>query len=228
MPRGTADIATETGPDFRHVDAWLFDLDNTLYSASSALMQQHEERICLFVQRHLALPRDEAWTIQKAYLRDYGTTLSGLMKHHSVDPDPFIEFVNDVDISSIDPAPALAHGLARLKGRRLIFTNNCGRFASRVLERLGVTHLFDDIVDSRSLAFRFKPDRRTYEAALARSGALPERVAMVDDALKNLEPAHALGITTVWHNESGTPAEKPGYIHHETRDLASFLSTIRI
>ena len=228
MPYGTADIATATGPDFRHVDAWLFDLDNTLYSASTALMKQHEERICLFVQRHLGLPRDQAWTVQKAYLAEYGTTLGGLMAHHGVDPDPFIEFVNDVDISSIVANDALADGLSRLKGRRLIFTNNCGRFAGRVLDRLGVAHLFDDIVDSRTQFFVFKPQQRTYEVAIARTGARPHRIAMVDDALKNLAPAHALGLTTVWHNDVGTVVEKPDYVHHETRDLAAFLSWIRI
>lgn len=227
MPPETSRL-TETAPDFRHVDAWLFDLDNTLYSADSQLMQQHEARICLYVQQLLGLPRAEAWDIQKAYWREYGTTLGGLMANHAVDPDAYIAFVNDVDISTIGSNPALAESLARLTGRRLIFTNNCGRFAGQILERIGIAHLFEDIVDSRAQNFVFKPDMRTYETAIARTGIAPDRVAMVDDTLANLEPAHARGLTTVWFNGRGVSATRPGYVHHETHDLPAFLSSIRI
>ena len=228
MPPETATSLAESAPDFRHVDAWLFDLDNTLYSADSRLMQQHEARICLFVQNLMGLPRDEAWEIQKAYWRDYGTTLGGLMANHGVDPDAYIAFVNDVDISAIEANPALAESLARLTGRRLIFTNNCGRFAGQILARIGIAHLFEDIIDSRTQNFVFKPDGRTYETAIARTGMAPGRVAMVDDTLANLAPAHARGLTTVWFNGRGVSATRPDYVHHEARDLPAFLSSIRI
>ena len=213
-------------PDFRHVETWIFDLDNTLYTADSELMRQHEERICLFVQRTFALPREPAFALQKRYLNAYGTTLRGLMQNHGVDPDLYIRFVNDVDISSIGPDPELAEALARLPGRRLVFTNNCGRFAERVLDNLGIAHLVDDICDIRALSFVPKPDERAYDAAIARGGFAAPAAAMFEDTEKNLAPAHARGMTTVWL--APDRREAPDHVHHRTGDLCAFLQSIRI
>src|SRR5580693_3100661 len=124
------------GPDFRHVECWVFDLDHTLYRMGIATMRATEERICRFVQRHLALPRDEAYAIQKKYLREYGITLAGMMKHHGVDPDAYHDAINDIEALALTPDETLRAALARLPGRRFVFTNNCGRFARAVLSRL--------------------------------------------------------------------------------------------
>jgi putative hydrolase of the HAD superfamily len=224
-----------SGPDFRHVETWVFDLDHTLYSIDADRHAAMSERICIYVQRFLGLARDQAWDLQKRYLRDYGSTLSGLVRHHSVDPDAYHDFVNDVDALGLAPDPKLRAGLSRLSGPRLIFTNNCGRYAVRVLERLGLSDLFCDIVDARIMSFTPKPNRSAYDAIVAR-GAAPGRAAMFDDAARNLLPARELGLTTVWCRDNlgmwnegaGGNGETPDHIHHETRDLAGFLHSIRI
>src|SRR5580698_8532934 len=93
----TAAAKTATTPDFRHVSAWIFDLDHTLYTLDAEKQAAMEERICVFVQRHFGIARAPAWEIQKRYLKDYGTTLGGLMRHHGVDPDVYHDAVNDLD-----------------------------------------------------------------------------------------------------------------------------------
>src|ERR1700747_1668542 len=75
------------GPDFRHIDAWIFDLDNTLYPASSDLFAQIDARMTAFVQALLDLDAEAARALQKAYYRDHGTTLNGLMRVHGVAAD---------------------------------------------------------------------------------------------------------------------------------------------
>src|SRR5688500_14368309 len=71
----------------RHVDDWIFDLDNTLYPASARLFDLIDQRMSAYVARILACDPSEARRIQKQYFRDHGTTLAGLMMHHGVDPD---------------------------------------------------------------------------------------------------------------------------------------------
>jgi putative hydrolase of the HAD superfamily len=235
MPQGTAEFATETGPDFRHVDAWLFDLDNTLYPMDATAQSVIEERICLFVQRHFDLPRHPAFALQKQYLSDYGSTLAGLVKHDGVDADAYHDFVNDIDELDLKPDPALRNSLARLKGRRLVFTNNCGRFARAVLERVGIDGLFDDIVDARATNFIPKPQAAAYQA-LIRRGVVAGRAVLFDDSARNLLQAHALGMTTVWFNNGFGHARhgalhdatSTAHIHYETSELAPFLNSIRI
>src|SRR5689334_15712580 len=131
----------EIRPDFRHVSDWVFDLDHTLYTADEACHKAVEQRICQFVQRHLGLEQEPAFEIQKRYLRELGSTLSGLAKFHSVDIEAYHDYVNDLDELQLKPAPHLRQAIQRLPGRKLVFTNNCGRFATSVLATLGIGDL---------------------------------------------------------------------------------------
>lgn len=221
-------------PDFRHIENWVFDLDHTLYSVDPEGHAAMAERICVYVQRLLDLPREPAWEIQKRYLKDYGSTLSGLVRHHGVDADHYHDFVNDIDALGLEADAALRAGLARLGGRRLIFTNNCGRYAAKVVERIGIADLFADIVDARAMNFVPKPNAGAYDTLMAR-GCVPAASAFFDDSPRNLLPAFERGMTTVWLSDSpagwsmagGAERELP-HIQYRTDNLATFLHTIRI
>jgi len=69
---------------FHAMESWVFDLDNTLYPADTAVMSQVEQRMTLYVMRLLDLDRENARRVQKTYWREYGTTLNGLMSNHDV------------------------------------------------------------------------------------------------------------------------------------------------
>ena len=224
---------TAAQPDFGLVDAWVFDLDHTLYTTDAAQQAQMEERICGYVQRHFGLARDAAWEIQKRFLRDHGSTLAGLIRTEHIDPDAYHDEVNDLEALALAPDAALRSGLARLPGRRFVFTNNCGRFAKDVLTRLGVADLFDGIIDVKAMDFVLKPSPRAFETLLALSGIEPAHAAMFDDSPRNLIPAHALGMKTVWFNNglglSHWKIDRPElHIDYQTDNLADFLQTIRI
>ncbi len=227
-----AQIETE-GPDFRGVNAWVFDLDYTLYTTSAAEQAQMEERICRYVQVHYGLERDAAWEVQKSYLRDYGSTLAGLIHNENIDPDAYHEVINDIEVLGLKPDAALRAGLARLPGKRFIFTNNDGRFAAEVLTRLGVRDLFAGIVDARAMNYVPKPKPAAYQTLLALTGLDPTRAVLFDDSPRNLVPARALGMKTVWFNDglgqSHWKIESPElHISYRTDNLATFLQTIRI
>jgi putative hydrolase of the HAD superfamily len=232
----SSEISKATRPDFRHVDAWIFDLDNTLYPASSDLFAQIDARMTKFVGEHLGIDANEARALQKAYYRDHGTTLSGLMRMHGVAPDDFLSYVHDIDLGVLAPDPALRPAIERLPGRRFIFTNGCRKHAARVLARLEIENLFEDVWDIKTVSFRPKPDPDGYRFVLDRWAIAPARAAMFEDAARNLVPAQELGMTTVWL-KNGSPWSKQGpehpvpgagHIHYETGNLTQFLHSIRI
>ena len=206
----------------------MFDLDHTLYRLDPPTAKDVEDRICRFVQRHLGLPRDEAFAIQKKYLRDYGITLAGMMKHHGVDPDAYHAEINDIEALALKPDAELRSALQRLPGRRFVFTNNCGKFAGEVLARLAVGDLFDQILDIRALGYVPKPARTAYETILAHAACAADRVALFDDRACNLQPAHDLGMTTVWLSHGVATPEDRASIQYETDDLPTFLNSVTI
>ena len=223
---------SDSGPDFRHVRVWLFDLDNTLYRADCGVFTQIENRMTDYVARFRGLPRAEARVLQKSLYRTHGTTLNGLMELHGADPDDYLSYVHDIDLSRLAPDPSLIAAAARLPGRRYIFTNGCRDHAGRVLSRIDMAHLFDAVWDIRSFGFAPKPAPAAYARVVAAGKLDPRQTAMFDDIAHNLVAAQALGMTTVWLNtgsdfSSGAPQDSEAP-HHETHDLPQFLASIRI
>lgn len=226
----------ETAPDLRHVDAWIFDLDNTLYPADSDLFAQIDARMTSYVSTLLSLPPDEAKKIQKDYYRDHGTTLNGLMKIHAADPEPFLAHAHDIDLSVLASDPDLHESIRRLPGRRFVLTNGCRNYAERVLDQIGLGNVFDDIWDIRAMGYQPKPDPEAYRTLIARNAIDPSKAALFEDIARNLVPARELGMTTIWLNNGSVwskqgpehPVAKSHHIDHETTNLAEFLRSIRI
>ena len=180
-----------------HVDAWIFDLDNTLYPASCNLFAQVDQRMGEFIQRFLAVDAAEAHRVQKQYFREYGTTLRGLMVHHGLTPSEFLDYVHAIDCSPVQPSPALDAALGRLPGRKVIFTNGSVKHAENVMARLGVAHHFHGIFDIIAANYVPKPDPGCYASMIREHAIDPRAAAMFEDLPRNLAPASALGMTTV-------------------------------
>jgi putative hydrolase of the HAD superfamily len=211
---------------FAHLENWVFDLDNTLYPAACNLFAQVDVKIGQFVADLLKIGMDEAVKIQKEYFRTYGTSLRGLMLHHQVDPDAFLDFVHEIDVTLIPPCPALDQALARLPGRKIIFTNGSHKHAENVINRLGISKQFEAIFDIKAADFVPKPDPFVYELMVRRHWIDPKRSIMVEDLPKNLLPAHDLGMTTVLvrTEEEWAQAGADGdHVHHVTDDLVTWL-----
>src|SRR5580765_530924 len=216
-------------PDFSHVEGWLFDLDNTLYPHGSAVLLEAEQRICRFIEDRFRLSKAEAWRLQKECLATSGSTLAGLIERFAIDPEPYLAFVNDVDVTTLARAPELKAALAGLPGKRAVFTNNCAHYAARVLEQLGIAECFDAICDIRTIGFAAKPTPSAYRAVVSRIGIAPQHCAMFEDAERNLAPAHALGMTTVWlQDHRADRLALPSHVHHDTDDLVGFLQSIKV
>lgn len=213
----------------RHADAWVFDLDNTLYPATYNLFGQIDDRMRAYIAEFLGVGLEDAYRLQKHYFREYGTSLHGLMHHHGMDPEPFLDYVHDIDITVLPPSPKLEAALARLPGRKLVFTNASTRHAERVMGRLGIGHHFDAVFDIIEADYRPKPEPEVYNVLVRRHGLDAGKTVMVEDIARNLAPAAALGMTTVWvrtDTEHGTAGADGGFINHVVDDLEAWLEAV--
>src|SRR5471030_1483773 len=192
------DSGADSRPDFRHVKNWIFDLDNTLYRADNGIFAQIETRMTDYVMTFLNPPREAAYARQKDLYRQYGTTLSGLMREHGAAPDEYLHYVHDIALSSLGPDAALAAAIEKLPGRSFIFTNGCRDHAARILNRLGMAHLFEDVWDIRTMGFVPKPEAQAYASVVEVGGVACDQAAMFDEIARNLVPARSLGMTTIW------------------------------
>ena len=216
--------STEIGADLRHVRSWVFDLDNTLYPPESQFLKQVEQRINHYVVRTSGLESAEALSLQRGYLHDYGTSLAGLMMHYEIDPHDFLAEVHDVPLDVLTPDPGLHAALERLSGPRLIFTNGSIGHARRVMERLELTPFFDGVFALEDADLIPKPDPRTFDKMLTRFGVDPTTACFFEDTSKNLEPAHAIGMTTVLVGPKAFTAEGD-HIQHRAATVGPFLTT---
>ncbi|MGH2627002.1 MAG: pyrimidine 5'-nucleotidase [Anaerolineales bacterium] len=175
------------------------DLDDTLYPRTNGLWQAIGGRILEFMTRRVGMAAGEAEERRAEYLDRYGTTLSGLIRHHSVDPLEYLRFVHDLPLETyLAPDPRLRDVLANLTCRRAIFTNAHREYVERVVERLGVADVLDQIIDLLALQLHPKPEPEAYRLALALTGdPPPDSCVLVDDRARNLLPAAGLGMHTI-------------------------------
>jgi putative hydrolase of the HAD superfamily len=183
---------------FAHIRDWIFDLDNCLYPASTGLFALIDERMGAYIERLLSVDAAEAKRVQKAHFHEHGTTLAGLMKEHDVDAHDFLADVHNIPLDRVKADERLGALLARLPGRRFVFTNGDAPYARRVLEAIGLDRHFDEVHDIHASSLRPKPDPHGYALLCERFQVDPKHALLADDMVKNLAPAKALGMTTVW------------------------------
>jgi len=214
---------------FTHIRDWVFDLDNCLYPASTGLFDLIDQRMGAYIERLLDCGPEEAKRVQKAHFHAHGTTLAGLMREHDIDPNHFLEDVHDIPLDRLKANERLARLLPRLPGRRFVFTNGDAPYARRVLEAIGVHGHFEDLHDIHASELRPKPDPHGYALLCERFGIDPKRALLADDMVKNLAPAKAVGMTTVWVDNGSEQAGRDfdeTIVDVRTTDIADWLESI--
>jgi len=232
-PGTSADTPAPRG--FAHVDAWIFDLDNTLYSHEAQVWPQVGQRITRFLAETFDLDGISARALQKYYYHRHGTTLRGLMEEHGMDPTDFLAFVHDVDLSLLPANERLAAAIGALPGRKLIFTNGSARHAENICRKLGLDSHFCGYFDIVAADFIPKPEQGAYDMLLAQYDVDPARAAFFEDMARNLAPAHALGMTTAlvlpatpdpYREPFEQAREELAHVDHITDDLSGFLEGV--
>lgn len=208
---------------FSDVDTWIFDLDHTLYPPSARLFDLIEVRMTAWIMQAARVDRAEADRLRLHYWQTYGTTLTGLMREHDVDPAPYLTDVHDISMDSLTPDPQLATSIAALPGRKLVYTNGCAPYAERVLAARGLTGLFEGIYGVEHAGYLPKPERAAFDCIFDLASVIPTRAAMFEDDPRNLKAPYDMGLQTV---HVGLTRPDDAHVHHHTTDLNGFLATL--
>lgn len=223
-----------------HVDTWIFDLDNTLYRADAEFFSQIDTKMTAFISRYLALETEQAAAVRKDYWAEYGTTLSGLMAVHGMDPAEFLDYVHDVDLNFLKPDPKLRTAIKALPGRKYIFTNGSKGHAHNVGSHLNIFDLFDGSFGIEDANYVPKPKSAPYDIFCDVFKIDPKTSIMFEDSVRNLEVPKHMGMATVlvtsdvvWGSApevvgpDGTPT-KADWVDAVTDDLPSWLTQTMI
>lgn len=189
---------------------WLFDLDNTLHDCSRGMFKAIDSAMRNAVATSLQLPPDQADVIRRNYWQRYGATVIGMVRHHGTDPAQFLELSHNFDVPSlVHTERHLRPSLARIRGRRVLLTNAPLSYAERVLNALGIRHLFSGVwaIDHMHLqgTMKPKPSLALMEQVKAQLGVPASRIVLVEDTLRNLKTARLAGMRTVHIYHPGTP-----------------------
>ena len=197
---------------------WIFDLDNTLHNAAPHIFPHINQAMTGYLQAHLALDEAAAVELRRNYVKRYGATLLGLMRHHGIDPGHFLWHTHQFPKleSMLLREPQLRATLTRLPGRKFVFSNSPVHYARAVLRALGVTDLFDGVFTIEHTRYRPKPDSYGFLRLCRANRLRPQRCIMVEDSLDNLRTADRLGMKTVWVARA---PRKPGYVDVKIANL---------
>ena len=179
---------------------WIFDLDNTLHDARARIFPSMHEQINAYLRRNFGVDEAGANAMRQDFWRRYGTTLRGLMRHHGTDPRRFLAETHVFPelAGMVVHENALKHALARLAGRKLVFSNAPRPYVEDVLRALRLGRFFDAVYTIEDTGYRGKPSLHGFHVLLRNHDLDPHRCAFVDDMLENLRAAHRLGMSTVW------------------------------
>lgn len=176
----------------------LFDMDNTLYPASSDMDKGITRRMLECVADFFHCDMEKAAALRAERIVHYSTTLEWLRAEGMTDVEGFLAHVHpDNEADELLPQPALRDFLISLNMPMSILSNAPHEHADRVLAKLGVADLFEAVTDIRDAGFNGKPYPGAYQAALKKVGATIENTLFLDDMQKYTDGWVALGGTAV-------------------------------
>ncbi len=203
-----------------------FDLDDTLYPASSGLWPVLKVRMSQYMIERMNIPADDVPRLREKYFREYGTTLRGLQANYKMDVQDYLAYVHNVNLADyIHPDPIQQQVLASLRTRNLIFTNADVAHAQRVLRQLQIEQYFADIIDVNRMDPFCKPKPESFALAMKVAGESdPSKCVMIDDLPHTTRAAKALGLYSLLY---GAAAEGPALSEAEGSDADAAFSNWR-
>ena len=205
-----------------------FDLDDTLYPASSGLWTLIKDRMNLFMHDQLGIPWDEIPLLRERYFREYGTTLRGLQTLYQVDVDSYLSFVHDIPLNQyLHPDKKVKKIINDLPQNKFIFTNADSEHAKRVLNALDLSDCFEGIVDIKKVNPFCKPMKPAFNIALDIAGE-PEATncVLIDDLPSTTKAGKEFGFFTILYGKDGELQEADAFLK-DFIDLPLIISEIK-
>ena len=217
--------------EFKNIKNILFDLDGVLYQDLEAVFGQVSKRMTKYISNALGLDLIKAKELQTNYFHKYNTSLNGLMIHHDIKPDEFLEYVHDIDLSFMKKDMVLRKELEKLNLKKFIFTNGSKNHAINITTHLGISDLFDGLFDIVDAEFSPKPTAKAFDLMVKKFKINPKETIYIEDIAKNLSIGKERGAITAWliNDEYwGKKESDKDFIDFKVENLSLFLKEIRL
>jgi len=190
----------------------VFDIDDTLYDVACGFTtHRNSDAVYDFMEKHLGFESSAAAkALRDEYFARYHSTVKALTVAEAEGKLPEGACFDAAALSEwwatrldferyLKPDEALNESLRRSPLTLVAFTNGPRRYAARVLEALGLRDLFPDerLFAVEDVMPACKPEPAAFAAVLERVGATAEEAIMVEDSMKNIRAAKAIGMRTV-------------------------------
>ena len=209
----------------------IFDCDGVLYSDLEAVFGQVSRRMTKFISENLNIDKNAAKKLQTDYFYKYNTSLNGLMIHNSIEPNSFLEYVHDIDLSFLKKDVVLRKELENLDVKKFVFTNGSTQHVKNITNALGIADMFLDIHDIEDSKYHPKPDAKAFDLMIDKFDIEPSETLYIEDIAKNLSIGKKRGTLTCWLENTehfGMIDSDKGFIDYKIKNLSSFLKQIRV
>ena len=209
----------------------LFDCDGVLYQDLESVFGQVSKRMTEYISEKLKINLAEAKKLQTNYFHKYNTSLNGLMIHHDIPPQEFLQYVHDIDLSFMEKDIILRSEIEKLNMKKFVFTNGSREHVRNITTHLGIDDLFDDVFDIVDANFHPKPAAKAFDLMTKKFEIDPSETIYIEDIAKNLSIGKKRGATTVWliNNEYwGKKESEKDFIDYKIKNLSLFLKEIRL
>ena len=217
--------------ELKNIKNILFDLDGVLYDDLEAVFGQVSRKMTKYISNKLNLNLEKAKELQTNYFHKYNTSLNGLMIHHDIDPEDFLNYVHDIDLTFMKKDLVLKNELENLKTKKFIFTNGSKNHAKNITKHLGIDDLFDGLFDIVDAEFSPKPTAKAFDLMIKKFKINPKETLYIEDIAKNLSIGKERGTITAWlvNNEYwGKKESDKEFIDYKIENLSLFLKEIRL
>ena len=180
---------------FEQIEHLIFDLDNTLYPASSKMNDGITSRMIEMTARQAGVSVEEAAKLRAERMPIYGTSLGWLMAEHGLtDIQGFFDLVHpESEINELDQDSNLRPFLESLPYPMTVLTNSPTVHANRVLDFFGIRDLFIFISDIQTNGLKGKPYPNSYLSATFEKGYNLSNSLFFDDHEKYTKGFSAIG-----------------------------------
>jgi len=217
--------------ELKNIKNILFDLDGVLYQDLESVFGQVSKRMTEYISKKLNLNLKKAKELQTNYFHKYNTSLNGLMIHHNIEPEDFLKYVHNIDLSFMSKDVILRNELENLNLKKFIFTNGSKDHANNITTHLGINDLFDGLFDIVDSEFSPKPTAKAFDLMVKKFKINPKETLYIEDIAKNLSIGKERGTITAWliNDEYwGKKESDKEFIDFKVENLSLFLKEIRL
>jgi len=176
----------------------IFDLDGTLY-------QTHKydvyDQLCNNIYQYIStisnLSLEESYKLSEYYQDKYGSSVLGLMKEKSIDPEDFLKSAYKINYSKIRPDQKMKSLFKKIKTKNIVFTNSTYDYAETVLSKIEILDFIDEIFCIRSSRYESKPNKSAYDIFEKKYQIKINDCNFIDDREGNIKTAIAYGANTI-------------------------------